>query len=91
MEKRREPRKRTLKRGRLVFNDGRSVIDCVVRNLSPSGALLVLPSLLGIPQEFDLHIDSDRTCRAARTIWKGDGKIGVEFGCVVGKRETRAP
>jgi PilZ domain len=89
MEKRREPRKRTLKRGRLVFNDGRSVIDCVVRNLSPSGALLVLPSLLGIPQEFDLHIDSDRNCRAARIIWKGDGKIGVEFGCVTSASDAK--
>jgi hypothetical protein len=89
MEKRREPRKRTLKRGRLVFNDGRSVIDCVVRNLSPSGALLVLPSLLGIPQEFDLHIDSNRNCRAARIIWKGDGKIGVEFGCVTSASDAK--
>ena len=41
MEKRREPRTRTLKTARIVFNDGGSVIDCVVRNLSSQGALLV--------------------------------------------------
>jgi hypothetical protein len=63
----------------VVFNNGRSVIDCVVRNLSPSGALLVLPSLLGVPEKFDLLIDSDTPRPVARTIWKGAGKIGVEF------------
>src|ERR1700716_1146587 len=37
MEKR-ELRTHTLKTARIVFNDGRSVIDCVVRNLSSRGA-----------------------------------------------------
>jgi hypothetical protein len=74
------PRRRTLKSGRVVFNNGRSVIDCVVRNLSLSGALLVLPNLLGVPETFDLHIDSDRIHHVARAIWKGHGEIGVEFG-----------
>ena len=87
MEKRGEPRTRTLKKARIVFNDGRSVIDCVVRNLSSRGALLELPSLLGVPETFELRIESDGSCRAARTIWKGNGKIGVEFG----KAPTPAP
>jgi PilZ domain-containing protein len=69
MEKRREPRTRTLKKARIVFNDGRSVIDCVVRNLSPHGAMLVLPSLLGVPETFELHIDSDGSCHAVRMRW----------------------
>ena len=79
MEKR-EPRTRTLKTARIVFNNGRSVIDCVVRNLSSRGALLVLPSVLGVPETFELHIESDGSCHAARTVWKGHGKIGVAFG-----------
>jgi hypothetical protein len=52
----------------------------MTRNLSPSGALLVLPNLLGVPEKFDLHIDSDRTRHVARTIWRPDGKLGVKFG-----------
>jgi PilZ domain len=79
MEKRRHPRTRTLKKARIVFNDGRSAIDRIVRNLSPNGALLVLPSLLSVPETFDLHIDSEGIRHAARAIWKGDGKLGVEF------------
>jgi hypothetical protein len=58
---------------------GRSVIDCVVRNLSSRGALLVLPSVLGVPETFELHIKSEGSRHAARTIWKGNGKMGVEF------------
>ena len=87
MDKRREPRTRTLKTAHIVFNDGGSVIDCVVRNLSSQGALLLLPSLLGVPETFELLIDSDGSLRAAHTIWKGHGKIGVAFG----KASTRTP
>ena len=80
MEKQREPRTRTLKTAHIVFNDGGSVIDCIVRNLSSAGALLVLPSVFGVPETFDLLIDSDGSCHAARTIWKGHGQMGVAFG-----------
>ena len=80
MEKQREPRTRTLKTAHIVFNDGGSVIDCVVRNLSSGGALLLLPSILGVPETFELLIDSDGSLRAARTIWKGHSTIGVAFG-----------
>jgi hypothetical protein len=79
MEKRREARTRTLKKARIVFNEGRSVIDCIVRNLSPNGALLVLPSVVGVPETFDLLIESDGSSHRACTRWKGNGKIGVEF------------
>jgi hypothetical protein len=34
-ERRRELRSRTLKAGRLVFSNGNSTLDCVVRNLPP--------------------------------------------------------
>lgn len=72
-------RTRTLKTAHIVFNDGGSVIDCVVRNLSSGGALLLLPSVFGVPETFELLIDSDGSLRAARTVWRGHGKIGVEF------------
>jgi hypothetical protein len=37
------------------------VIDCTVRNLSDGGALLLVNSLIGIPDSFELTIDSDST------------------------------
>ena len=46
----RECRACTLKTAHIVFNDGGSVIDCIVRNLSSGGALLVLPSASVCPK-----------------------------------------
>src|SRR4051812_47260473 len=80
MDKQREPRIRALKTAHIVFNDGGSVIDCIVRNLSPGGALLVLPSVFGVPETFELFIDSDGSLRSARTVWKAPGQMGVAFG-----------
>ena len=68
MERQREPRTRTLKTAHIVFNGGGSVIDCIVRNLSSAGALLVLPSVFGVPETFEFLIDSDGSLRSARTI-----------------------
>ena len=79
-ECRKSPRKRALKGGRIVFDNLHPGIDCVVRNLSPHGALLQLSNLIGIPDDFELYIDGEATCHAASTVWKRDGKMGVEFG-----------
>ena len=73
-------RTRTLKTAHIVFNDGGSVIDCIVRNLSSAGALLVLPSVFGVPETVELLIDSDGSLRSARTIWQGHRRMGVAFG-----------
>ena len=72
-------RRRTLKSGRIVFNNRNSMIECVVRNLSSHGALLELPNVTDIPEDFELYIDNEAKCHAATTIWKRDGKMGVEF------------
>lgn len=79
-QRRTAPRKRTLKKGRIVFNNRRSVIDCTVRNLSVGGALLLVDSLIGIPDSFDLTVDSDSTTFAASVMWKREGQVGVKFG-----------
>jgi hypothetical protein len=71
------PRRRSLKGARIVFNNRRSAIDCTVRNVSAHGALLLLPSIAGVPNEFELWIDG--ACHTARMVWKGDGKIGVSW------------
>ena len=68
----------TLKGGRIVFNAGRSTIDCTVRNLSASGAKLLVTSVVGIPDTFDLLLDGNirRPCRVA---WRSLKELGVAF------------
>ncbi len=77
-ENRQTQRRTTLKGGRIVFNAGRSTIDCKVRNLSPRGAKLQVASVVGIPDTFDLVLDgtSRQPCRVA---WRTLKELGVEF------------
>jgi hypothetical protein len=65
------------KRGRSASTG--AVIDCLVRNVSESGALLQVVSPLGIPSSFDLSIDGERTPRPCRVMWRKERQIGVAF------------
>ena len=76
-EQRIDPRSRTLKTGKIVFNGRTSVIDCMVRNLSSSGACLKVTSSLDIPDSFDLTMEC--ATRACTVVWKTDNQIGVSF------------
>jgi hypothetical protein len=77
IERRHSPRRRTLKEGRIVFDDKRSVIDCAVINLSEKGANLRLSSMVEIPDTFELHIGDE--VHAAWVVWKADGALGVTW------------
>jgi hypothetical protein len=79
MEQRRQTRARTLKSARILFNDHRSVIDCTVRNLSPTGACLNVASAIGIPERFDVMFDADQSVRPCRMVWHKEKQLGVEF------------
>jgi hypothetical protein len=71
-------RRRTLKGGRIVLNNGNSTISCTVRNLSETGALLRVPSILGIPDGFDLLFD-DGTRYTCTVVRRSGTELGVQF------------
>ena len=71
------PRQRVLKAGTMEFNGG--TIDCVVRNVSETGAALEVASPVGIPSEFNLVISGDRSHRC-QVVWRKEKRIGVRFG-----------
>ena len=71
-------RTRALKAGTIAFGGG-GAIDCIVRNLTPSGALLEVESPLGIPQRFDLIIRSEDVARPCHLIWASEHRIGIRF------------
>jgi hypothetical protein len=79
MERRRRPRTRTLKSARILLNHHHSVIDCTVRNLSSTGACLNVASVVGIPEQFDVFFEADRSIRACRMVWHRENQVGVEF------------
>lgn len=77
-EQRNEQRHRILKPGLIVFNDGRSTIECMVRNLSEGGAQLKVESLIGIPDAFVLKLRNGGSARAT-VAWKKANTIGIHF------------
>jgi hypothetical protein len=78
-DKRRQPRLRTLKAGKIIFNHRSSVIDCTIRNLSVGGSCLQVSSTMAVPTTFDLVIDAEKENRVCRVMWKTENRIGVSF------------
>jgi len=76
-ERRRSPRTRTLRGAKILFNDKRCVIDCIVRNISPEGACLQVESQAGIPKLFDLMIEGETVARACELRWQSTQRMGV--------------
>lgn len=73
------PRHRTLKGALIVINDGFSTFKCTVRNLSETGARLMVASIIGVPDSFQLVMDDGRKF-ACTVVWKTESEIGVKFG-----------
>jgi hypothetical protein len=71
-------RHRTLKGARLVFNHGHSTMDCVVRDLSETGAKVMVVSSLGLPDRLTLVFDDgkSRDCSVAR---RQLSELGLHF------------
>lgn len=77
-ERRQAVRHRVLKGGKIVFNAGRSVIDCQVRNVTEAGARIKVAAVVGVPAEFELRITGE-TPRQCRVVWHKGQEIGVAF------------
>ena len=88
-ERRKAARNRSLLQGKILINDRRSVIDCVVHNLSQHGACLRVASLIGIPPAFELQIGDETATRQCVAIWHSDARIGVEGPFKIGLNEVR--
>ncbi len=78
-DRRGAPRHRVLKGGTLRFNKGFGAMECVVRNQSADGALLVFGETTGAPNYFDLSIVSD-AARPAQVRWRSMTAVGVDLG-----------
>lgn len=77
-ESRATQRRRMLKGGTIVLNEGNSTIDCTVRNLSETGARLKVASIIGIPDNFRLIISGEQSFSCA-VVWKREAELGVRF------------
>jgi hypothetical protein len=76
-ERRTEPRSPTYLRGQIRF--GSATTECVVRNMSGSGARLVIDCDAAVPSEFELTIPQKHEVYTARTVWRRRDKMGIKL------------
>jgi hypothetical protein len=70
-----------LKAGKIIFNRGASVLDCVVRDMSSGGARLEVAQPVRTPGDFVLEFtvgDEVRRYPCAIT-WRRKDEVGVIF------------
>jgi diguanylate cyclase (GGDEF)-like protein len=87
-DRRQESRHSVLKVGKIIFNNKQSVFDCLIRDLSDSGACLQVNNSLDIPPEFELHIHGEASVRPTRLVWITDTRAGVAVMKDVGGSTT---
>jgi hypothetical protein len=78
-DKRKVPRRRVLKEGKIVYADGLRVLDCTIRDISDSGARLLIASTIGLPDTFQLYEKSSGTLYPCSIAWRQANAIGVHF------------
>jgi len=76
MERRRAPRLRTFKGGSISFGSAWAV-DCIIRNLSKTGACLELQA--PVPDTVSLLIKPELLRKTCDVAWRSSGRIGVCF------------
>ncbi len=67
-----------LKPGRIVFDNGKCVIDCLVQEISESGAVLKPTNLLECPKFFTLNFGRG-AAHSCEVCWRHGEKVGVRF------------
>ena len=78
-DRRSAPRMRTLQGAQIADRQNGAAISCVVRNLSTTGACLLVVSHDRVPDSFDLVLNRDKSRYPCRVLWRTANQVGVEF------------
>ena len=78
-DKRSTQRLRSFLKGRILFNGGQNSLDCLIRDMSSTGARLELSTSVTLPDRFDLYLPHrDETCKV-HSQWRRGNQLGVAF------------
>ena len=78
-DKRTTPRLRSFLKGRVLFNGGQNSLDCLIRDISSTGARLEVSANVTLPDRFDLYLPHrDETCRV-HAQWRRGSQLGIAF------------
>lgn len=79
VERRRSTRQKSFLRGCIYFNNRRSAVDCLIRDISENGARLLFSDAISIPDAIELYIpQKEQTLRAVVQRRHG-AEVGVAF------------
>jgi hypothetical protein len=78
-EKRISDRIRSFLRAQIIFNNRMTTIECIVKNISATGARIALSDTLAVPTEFDIYIPQQGRSHHARLVWRDKESIGIDF------------
>ena len=76
--RRASPRRRQYKAAKLVFNDNQSVVDCVVRDISDTGARVRVGGWFDCPERLVMKV-SDGVSYSAEVVWFQNHELGLRF------------
>ena len=78
-DRRSSTRQKSFLQGRIYYNNRRSSVDCLVRDISDTGAKLVFSSAVTIPEVVEIYLSNKEEIRRARVQWRRGDEVGVDF------------
>lgn len=78
-EQRQSVRYRSLLGAKVSYDQRRATLECVVRNISEGGALIVVSDAVLLPPDFDLEIAQRQRSYRAHICWRSGTRVGVSF------------
>ncbi len=78
-DKRNVCRRRQLKGGQIAYQDGHMTLDCMVRDLTDSGARIKVIGSVSPPDYFTLTVELDGLSADCDVIWCAGPLLGVRF------------
>jgi hypothetical protein len=90
-ERRRDARRRSLLSGRIVFDEHRCTFDCMIRNVSLHGAMVVLSAAFRMPENFDVALSDRDETHHATLMWRRGQSAGLALAPVQAAAGERKP
>jgi|SRR5215470_1385072 len=90
-ERRGGSRHKSFLQGRIYFNNRRSSVDCLIRDIADSGARLKFSNAVATPDVVELHIPNKNETYRAKVIWRQGDEIGVSLGSDEAQGPALAP
>lgn len=90
-ERRAVTRHKSFLQGRIYFNNRRSAVDCLIRDISDQGAHIIFSDTISIPDVVDFYVpQKDQTLRA-RVEWRHGEEAGLSFEQAVVPQDPGQP